>query len=267
VSLIVFTNVNHTATFNLSTGTAVAPSNATSTITNFGNGWYRCSITFTSGATGNGFFDTYINNGSTTSYVGDGTSGIFAWGAQLETGAFGTSYIPTVATSVTRNADIASMTGTNFTSWFNASEGAFMVQSNTFFAGNQGILSIGDPTKGFAARETYYCLNAAGLGGRISVQIATGGVVQFDGSPVYTFAVNTPARACFAYKTNSAAASINATANTTDTSVTLPTVTQVSIGNLNSAWSGAGTYLNGHVQRIQYWPQRLINAEVQAFSK
>ena len=187
--------------------------------------------------------------------------------AQLEVGAFATSFIPTDATSKTRNADIATMTGTNFTSWFNASEGAFMVQSNTFFAGNQGILSIGDPTKGFAARETYYFLNSAANSGRIYTSIATAGVEQFNSQPVYTFAINTPATACFAYKTNSAAGSVNGTANTTDTSVTLPTVTQVSIGSLNSAWSGAGTYLYGHVQRIQYWPQRLINAEVQAFSK
>jgi hypothetical protein len=142
-----------------------------------------------------------------------------------------------------------------------------MVQSDTVYAGNQGILSIGDPTKGFAARETYYFLNSAANSGRIYTSIATAGVEQFNSQPVYTFAVNTPAKACFAYKTNSAAGSVNGTVNTTDTSVTLPTVTQVSIGNLNSAWSGAGTYLNGHVQRIQYWPQRLINAEVQAFSK
>ena len=49
--------------------------------------------------------------------------------AQLEVGAFATSFIPTAATAITRNADVATMTGTNFTSWYNASEGSFLVQA------------------------------------------------------------------------------------------------------------------------------------------
>lgn len=142
-----------------------------------------------------------------------------------------------------------------------------MVQSDTYYAGNQGVISIGDPTKAFGAREAYYSLNSAGLGGRIQTAIVTGGALQLDVQPVYTFVANTPAKVCFAYTTNSATASVNATANVTDTSVTLPTVTQMNIGNLNAAWSGANTYLNGHVQKISYWPQRLVNNEVQAFSK
>ena len=51
--------------------------------------------------------------------------------AQLETGAFATSFIPTAASQVTRTADVATMTGTNFSDWFNASEGAFAVQASS----------------------------------------------------------------------------------------------------------------------------------------
>jgi hypothetical protein len=44
---------------------------------------------------------------------------VYAYGAQLEAGAFATSYIPTTTTSLTRNADVVSMTGTNFSDWYN----------------------------------------------------------------------------------------------------------------------------------------------------
>jgi hypothetical protein len=120
------------ATFNLSAGTVGAVSNAggssaTAAIENAGNGWYRCSLTITLGGVDTNSQALFqLNNGSVSSYQGDGTSGIFIWGAQLEAGAFATSYIPTTTTSLTRNADNVSMTGTNFSDWYNASEGNFL---------------------------------------------------------------------------------------------------------------------------------------------
>jgi hypothetical protein len=62
-----------------------------------------------------------------------GTLGTYyVWGAQLELGAFPTSYIPTVASQVTRTADIATMTGTNFSDWYNQTEGSFVFQYSRY---------------------------------------------------------------------------------------------------------------------------------------
>jgi hypothetical protein len=103
-------------TFNLTAKTISAPqtggfSAATSSnIEDIGNGWLRCSITYTTEST-TAFFRMSLSNGTNTSFAGNNTNGLFVWGAQLEEGSYATSYIPTIASTVTRNADVISKTG------------------------------------------------------------------------------------------------------------------------------------------------------------
>ncbi len=111
---------------NLSTGALSAPpsdlsltdASSSATVTSVGNGWYRVSVARAQVSTTTTQLRVALQSGSNGVYTGNGTSGIYIWGAQLEAGAFPTSYIPTTTTALTRNADAASMTGTNFSSWW-----------------------------------------------------------------------------------------------------------------------------------------------------
>jgi hypothetical protein len=96
--------------FNLASGTISSAAtnggdftNASAAITAVGSGWYRCSLTATKGSTNSDAWPyiSLVSTGTTTAYTGDGTSGIFIWGAQLNTGAVPAAYLQTVATAVT----------------------------------------------------------------------------------------------------------------------------------------------------------------------
>jgi hypothetical protein len=239
-----------THVFNLATG--VATGNGAS-MTSAGNGWYRCVgvITVNTAASTGVLFS--LNNGSTTTYTGDGTSGLFLWGAQLEAGAFRTSYIPTVVSQVTRAADVAVMTGANFSDWYNATEGTLFANYSAFASGTRTMAAINDNTANESIRLRTVSTNpffTVTDGGVDQVDIDAGTVVS---NIVYKFAG--------AYAANNFAASIAGGAAVTDTSGSIPTVDRMMIGN-----SAATNALNGHIRQIVYYPRRLANSELQAIT-
>ena len=103
-------NLTTKATANLTTGGAW--SGGSVSVTDAANGFLRISFTASKGAGASIFPIIFLcNTLGNSSYLGNGTSGVYLWGAQLEAGSYPTSYIPTVASSVTRNADVISKTG------------------------------------------------------------------------------------------------------------------------------------------------------------
>ena len=84
------------AFFDLSNGTVGTVSTGSAQIQSVGNGWYRCSITFVPTVTGN--FNIHLRIASADNvptYTGNGTSGIFIWGAQLVEGTDAKPYFAT----------------------------------------------------------------------------------------------------------------------------------------------------------------------------
>jgi hypothetical protein len=105
------TSVLYQVEFNLATGTTSNISGTgTAVITSIGNGWFRCSATITSTATGTGYWQLDLcSSAGVISYLGNGTSGIYLWGAQLEQRNIVTSYVPTGAATATRTAQTLSV--------------------------------------------------------------------------------------------------------------------------------------------------------------
>jgi hypothetical protein len=246
------------AYFNLANGTTTGVANCTASITPAGNGWYRCSITYTTVATATASPRIYGQvNASDT--VGDGTSGIYIWGAQLEAGAFATSYIPTVASQVTRAADFASITGTNFSSWYNASEGTFYADftplSSDYLA-NKNLFLASDNTA-----SNFNGLRYVTSGSRPGLGVTSAGATQANIS-TGTMVAGTSYRIAGAYKVNDFAVSRNGAAAGTDTSGTVPVVNRAEIGALAGANIGSQ-----HLARLAYYPRRLANAELQGITR
>lgn len=243
--------------FNLSSGTVTTQAAGhTARIQSAGNGWYRCTVTVTTDDTSWNFGVGVASDGS-TSYTGDGTSGIYIWGAQLEAGAFPTSYIKTEASQVTRSADSATMTGTNFSSWFNPDQGTAYTETRILTVSSNANTAFGITGSTTSDRLIFgqYFTSYRVLG--VSVNNVDQAVL---GAPAPSVGVTN--KSIGAYKVNDFAGSLNGATVLTDTSGTVPFVSRAQIGVL----LGATQILNGHVKRITYWPKRLSNSELQAIT-
>jgi hypothetical protein len=138
------------ATFNLDTQTISNSSGlyggnspSSTTIIALANGWFRISISGVFNVSNNNstlVTNILLSNGASQTYLGDGTSGLHIWGAQIEVGSYATSYIPTLASAVTRNADVISKTG--ISDLINSQEGVFFLEIAALTATQEGNKAI-----------------------------------------------------------------------------------------------------------------------------
>lgn len=120
-------DVDHYANFDIQNGVlGNVGSQATAKIEDYGNGWYRCSLSMYAG-TFAGAQRVYKTTSLTASWAGGGggAGSVFAWGIQLESGIYATSYIPTNGTSVTRVADVSETSG--LSDYIGQLEGSFII--------------------------------------------------------------------------------------------------------------------------------------------
>jgi hypothetical protein len=245
------------AQFNLSNGTILSSAAVAGTwtapqqsIIAYPDGWYRCTIGFTTSTETSVATNWYLQAASDPTYQGDGSSGIFMWGFQMEDGKFPTSYIRSEGSPGSRTGDNVLMTGTNFTDWFTSATGTWYSEAE-YFATAQAtsdLLVASDGTTNNMMRHM-----VAETTTSVNVSYVSGGSTQAS----FSSARGTPALVKLAsvYTTNDFAGAFNGTLMGTDSSGTVPAVNKLQIGENPSSAKA-----NAWVRRLSYWGSRKTNA-------
>jgi hypothetical protein len=245
---------NSYANFDLSSGTITASAFLTAKIENYGNGWYRCSVSATAGASLTNSQIVYLINSGTASrgqsFVQSGES-VYLWGGSFENGSFPTSYIPTTTTAVTRLADAASKTG--ISSLINSTEGVLYAEISALADDlTYRILSISDGT---TAERIY--IQYTNVTNTVAVVIKNGSTTQANMG--YALSDETElAKVAIKYKANDFALWVNGFEVGTDASGTTPT----GLSELAFDDGGGANYFYGNVQNLMVFPSALSDTEL-----
>jgi hypothetical protein len=247
------------ATFDLSLGTVTQSANKgtgsgiVASIVSAGSGWYRLRVTtvVSAGAlTGRMFvvLSTSGTPGFAPSYAGTASNGCYIWGAQVEAGAFPSSYIPTTTTSVARTADSCIRT---LGSEFSATAGTVVVAGRA--SGGQEA-ALGQSVWEFnnnTAAERWRQFRAQGTDtNRTQVTVASAALGNMDAG---SFTNSATFKSAAAYANNDYATSFNGAAVQT-LAVAVPTLSHLNLGMSINAIP-----MNGHIRRFDYYPTRQPN--------
>ena len=241
------------ANYDLINGTVTGGTYTSATITPVGNGVYRISTTNNFAATSSGIYLAAIVTGTSaraSNYTGNGYSGIYIWGAQLEALPFATSYIPTTSAQVTRAADVDS--GLSTSGWYNNGQGTFYMDFKSIYSG-----STSPTTKliGFNSTQNILYTNNGG-----------NGVYCYDGTSAsqqtgLTF--GTRFQLTSSYGTAGKQMVLNGgSVNTATYNNLFANQSNVYIGNDNVSSGQA----NGWIRKMAYYPQQLTVAQTQALT-
>jgi hypothetical protein len=249
--------------FDLSAGTFVGNGGFTSatsaSIQSVGNGWYRISITATLTAAS---WQVLVGCSTTSTvsggYLGVAGSGFYAWGAQAELGAFPTSYVPTVASQVTRAADQVSLATSAFP--FSQTAGTVIVNGTApaSFATSAVLWEIDNTTL-----SNRHLVSIESADSKLYAATINGTVIQANVASGSAAAVNSKVAHAYAYAANDFSASANGAAVATDVSGTPPAVSVLRFGCVSTP----GFFLNGWLKSIIYLPSRASDADLVRYSE
>ena len=248
--------------FDLSNGTVISEVGATGNIVSISNGWYKCDISWnTVIVSAQYFLISLLDDSGTQSYQGDGTSGIYIWGAQLEQGSYPTSYIPNYGTALgaTRSAETCNNAGNVNT--FNDSEGVLYaeISSQTLSSGNDRVLSISDGT----INNRIFIGFRENAGGVIYCFVVVGGVTQANYNTNIT-SLNTYSKVTLKYKQNDFSIYVNGFKVYEDTSGSIFPNGTLSNLSFNQGISSNNFY--GNTKQIQYFNTALNDSDLETLT-
>jgi hypothetical protein len=252
--------------FNLTDGTIGTTSDGStatldsSNIENFGNGWFRCSVSGDLDTITTAHARIYLAEADNDFTIdGDGVSGVYIYGAQIEQGSYATSYIPTSGSAVTRVAETCN-NGAN-DQVINSTEGVLYfegkVKTDTIFAAN--CIAISDGTDANRLSIIMY-----GNINSIRASMNVGGVSQFDFNLSSGYIQEQYYKIAVSYKANDCKLFINGAKILTDTSATMPSLETFDRLNIDL---GQGLYdFYGNAKDVKLYNTALTDQELAALT-
>ena len=231
------------STFNLSTG-AFTTNNHQAISENVGNGWYRLS--FKTKLSGSHTMNAYVNQTTQASETGDGISGIFIQNAQLEAGAYASSYIPTTTTTETRNADVISLSSAS--ALLNDSAGTRYLEATVFDDSASNVIEISDATDP-TLNAVLFDINGTAIKGEC---IAAGVSTSITGVAATEGTYN---KLAFGYEVNNFGLHIDGSTSGTDTSGAVPS------GLDQIRFTDGTNDFNGRIRVMAEYPYKLDATE------
>lgn len=258
--------------FDLVAGTVIAASGgAVVRITKANNGFFRCEVTTTTAATGTPNIAIFpLNDAGAQSYIGDGVSGIYAWGVQYAAGAYATSYIPTTSAQVTRAADTSTSAqvtraadsgSISNTNWYHRETGTLVGTASTF-----SNLPVQNPCVASIESGLSNCIQlalaSAATTYRSIGRLVVGGVsiLENETSADITTGANSISSVRYG---SSVSAGYGMGGTLIKNSATYPVVptTQMILG-----MGSARGRLCGYIKQLTYFPRALSDADLQALT-
>lgn len=257
-----------TCTFNLISGLAGTPvisgnyDSAMAWVEDWGGGLFRCCLTFR--INNDGQVSTHpvlmIADGG-ESHVGTTGFGFYLWGAQLEKGPFPTSYMPTVAATVTRNADEIRMA--SLSPWLEEEAAGTIIAEFSVPRTFSTLDTISRRVIEISADVNNRHLVYTGSGKMASQTMAAAVVAAGGVSAIDQPARNGVGRIGWTWQQDNFARAINGSIDLLDTLGPVPAT--LAFANLGA--SGSAANLCGHLRRFRFYPRRVSNTELQQLTK
>ena len=242
------------AYFNLNTGTlgTIDSDYTSASMQDYGNGWYRCILTRTTGSSGNQVVIYSVEQDNDITYSGNTDNAIYIYGSQVEQGSYPTSYIPTSGSIATRSADVCNDSGTSAD--FNDSEGVLFAEMSSLSLSGYRALSLSDGTSSNRAQIWFW-----NDGTIFTYVVAQGSLSYSRFDSVDATNIN---KISISYKQNQFSTFINGTKTHSDTLGNNPT----GLNNLRFSDTDGSALLLGKVKQLMTFKTALTDSELETLT-